>query len=225
MLNNDGFRISYVISTILIAIVLVFLGFTDNKTEEPISVYNVYLEGKIIGIVKSKDSFEKYINDKEDKIKKKYGVDKVYMPNGVVIKKMVTYDKNIDSNKDVYNRIIKLKQFTIKGTVITIRDKDEKEKKEKKLYVLNKEIFDDALEELIKSFVDNEQYKDYKESTQKEIVDTGNIIKNVDISEKITYKNTYVSIDNKIYTKKSDVAQYLLYGTNKKQKSYVVKMY
>ena len=61
------------------------------------------------------------------------------------------------------------------------------------------------------------------ESTQKEIVDTGNIIKNIDISEKITYKNTNISIDNKIYTKKSDVAQYLLYGTNKKQKSYIVK--
>ena len=222
MLNN-GFRVSYIISTLLITIFLILFGITKNVNNEPITVYNVYLKGKIIGVVKDKNSFENYINDKENVIKKKYGVDKVYMPNGVVIKKMMTYDKNIDSNAVVYNKIIKLKQFTIKGTVITIKNKVDKNVKDKKIYVLNKEIFDEALEELIKSFVDNDQYKSYMESTQKEIVDTGNIIKNIDISEKITYKNTYISIDKKIYTKKSDVAQYLLYGTNKKQKSYIVK--
>ena len=222
MLNNS-FRISYIISTLLIAIILVVLGFTHFDNKEPISVYNVYLKGKIIGVVKDKDSFENYINKKENAIKKKYGVDKVYMPNGVVIKKMLTYDKNIDSNNEVYEKIIKLKQFTVKGTVITIKEKDEKKKKNKKVYVLNKEIFDNALEELIKSFVNNDDYKDYMNSTQKEIVDTGSIIKNIDIDEKITYKNTYISIDKKIYTKKDDLAQYLLYGTNKKQKSYIVK--
>ena len=222
MLNNS-FRISYIISTLLIAIILFFLGFTNYHSNEPISVYNVYLKGRIIGVVKDKDSFENYINNKENSIKKKYGVDKVYMPNGVVVKKMITYDNNIDSNEEVYKKIIKLKQFTIKGTVVTINYPNDKTKKPLNLYVLNKEIFDSSLEELIKSFVDSEKYKNYMESTQKEIVDTGDIIKNIDISEKITYRNTYVSIDNYIYTKKSDLAQFLLYGTNEKQKSYVVK--
>ena len=222
-MSRNSFRISYVISTILITGFVVFFGINKTVNNEPISVYNVYLKGKIIGVVRDKDSFENYINDKERIIKRKYGVDKVYMPNGIVIKKMVTYDNNVDSNDTVYNKIIKLKQFTIKGTIITIKDKNDKKKKVRKIYVLNKSIFDDALEELIKSFVDNDQYKNYMESTQKEIVDTGSIIKNIDVNEKITYKNTNISIDNKIFIKKNDLAQYLLYGTNKKQKSYIVK--
>ena len=220
---SKNLRISYVISTLLIVAILVFLGFKHNVNAEPINVYNVYLNGKVIGVVGDKTSFEDYINMKEKAIKNKYGVDKVYMPNGVVIKKMATYDKNVDSNEKVYKKIIDLKQFTIKGTVITISDRNDDKKKPNKIYVLNKKIFDDALEELIKSFVDNDAYKDYMDSSQKEIVDTGSIIKNIDVSEKITYRDTYISIDNNIYTKKSDVAQYLLYGTNEKQKSYKVK--
>lgn len=220
---NDGFRISYAISTVLIVIILVFLGFTHNINSEPMNVYNVYLDGKIIGVVKDKNEFENYINRKENAIMKKYGVDKVYMPNGVIIKKMTTYDKRVDSNHKVYKKIIALKQFTIKGTVITIKDKDNKKEKPKKIYVLNKSIFDEALEELIKSFVNGDDYKSYMDSSQKEIVDTGSIIKNIDVDEKITYKNAYISIDKNIYTKKSDLAQYLLFGTNEKQKSYRVK--
>lgn len=48
------------------------------------------------------------------------------MPNGVVIKKVITYDNNIESNEKIYNKLTKVKQFTIKGTVITINSKDKK---------------------------------------------------------------------------------------------------
>lgn len=194
------------------------------QEDNPVSVYNVYLDGDIIGTIKDKDSFEKFINNKEKAIMSKYGVDKVYMPNGVVIKRVVTYDRDIDSNADVYNKIIDLKQFTIKGTVVTINKKDaDEDNKPKKIYVLNKEIFDDALSELIKSFVDDEKYEAYMSSSQKEIVDTGSVIKNIDIDEKITYKNSYISIDKNIFTNSSTLAQYLLYGTNKKQNTYIVR--
>ena len=194
------------------------------QEDNPVSVYNVYLDGDIIGTIKDKDSFEKFINNKEKAIMSKYGVDKVYMPNGVVIKRVVTYDKDIDSNAEVYNKIIDLKQFTIKGTVVTINKKDaDEDNKPKKIYVLNKEIFDDALSELIKSFVDDEKYEAYMSSSQKEIVDTGSVIKNIDIDEKITYKNSYISIDKNIFTNSSTLAQYLLYGTNKKQNTYIVR--
>lgn len=218
---NSKFKLSYFISIILIVIILFGLGFTYRNSNYPIDVYNVYLDGDVIGTVEDKDSFEKFINEKEKNIKKKYDVNKVYMPNGVTIKKVVTYDKNIQTNEEIYNKIIDLKQFTIKGTVITISKDDDS--KPKKIYVLNKQIFDDALSELIKSFVDDEQYKSYMESSQKKIVDTGNVIKNIDVDEKITYKNSHISIDKNIFTNSTKLAQYLLYGTNKKQNTYIVR--
>lgn len=221
MLNN-GFKISYYISILLILVLVVALGFTHNNNSNPKTVYNVYLDGNIIGTIEDKNSFEEYINKKENTIKRKYGVNKVYMPNGVVIKKVITYDNNIESNEKIYNKLTKVKQFTIKGTVITINSKDKKSKP-KKIYTLSKKIFDDALESLVKSFVDKDDYNNYMNNSQKKITDTGNIIKNIDIDEKITYKNSYISIDEDIYTKSSTLAKYMLYGTTKKQNTYIVQ--
>lgn len=220
---NKQFRLSYVIVVILIGVLVFGLGFTSNREKVPTKVYQVYIDGEIIGTVRSDKSFDSYINDKEESIKKKYGVNKVYMPNGVTIKGVTTYNSKIDSNEDVYKRIVKLKQFTIKGTVITLNKRDDKEYKPKKIYTLNKGIFDDAVVELIRSFTDDEAYTAYMNDSQKEIVDTGNIIRNIDIAEDITYKTEYMSIDNDIFTTSSDLAKYLLYGTLDKQDEYVVQ--
>lgn len=213
---------SYVISVVLLCLLLFGLGFTSNKRNVPQDVYQVYMDGEVIGVVSSLDKFENFINVKEDAIKKKYGVNKVYMPNGVDIKKVTTYSDAVSSNEEVYRKLISKKQFTIKGTVITIKYTD-KEKKDKKIYALSKEVFDDALDELIKSFVDDKEYEAYMAGTQKEIVDTGSIIQDIDISEEITYKTSYISIDHEIFTEASELARYLLYGTLEKQSTYIVQ--
>ena len=140
-----------------------------------------------------------------------------------MIKEVTTYNNNIDEYEEVYKRIVKKKQFTIKGVAITIKNKGEKNVKPKYIYVLKKQIFDDAINQLIKSFVNEDDYKSYMESTQKEIVDTGTIIKDISIDEDITYKSSYLSIDKEIFTDSSTLAKYLLYGTTKKQSTYQVQ--
>ncbi len=222
-LQNKDFRISYMIVIILVSLLIFGLGFTKYNTSPPKERYKVYIDGEIIGTIESKTAFENYINQKEETIKKKYGVNKVYMPNGVKIKKVTTYDSNVDTNEEVYQKIVKRKQFTIKGTIITIKNENIKDYETKYIYTLNKQIFDDAVTELIKSFVEDKEYDDYMNGNQKEVVDTGSIIQSIDISEDITYKTSYLSIDKDIFTDSSTLAKYLLYGTNEKQSTYIVK--
>ena len=222
-MRNKQFRLSYVIVIVLIGVLVFGLGFTSYSRMVPKDVYQVYIDGQVIGIVEDDEEFDEYINKQEEAIKKKYGVDKVYMPNGVVVKTVTTYNTKINSNEEVYQRIVKLKQFTIKGTVITIKNEEQEDYQTKYIYTLDKAIFDEAIDELIRSFVDEEQYEAYMASEQKEIVDTGNIIKDVDIQEDITYKSAYISIDEEIFTEASELAKYLLYGTISKQSTYVVK--
>ncbi len=217
------FRISYFIVIILIGILVFCLGFTSYQNKTPHQVYQVYIDGEIVGTVSDKEEFETFINEQEEAIKKKYGVNHVYMPNGVIIKKVTTYDNHIDTNLSVYQKIVKLKQFTIKGTVITIQNKDTEENDVKYIYTLNKEIFDNAVIELIKSFVDDDEYEDYMNSTQQEIVDTGSVIRDIDIEEDITYKTSYISIDENIFIDSSSLAKYLLYGTLEEQSTYIVQ--
>lgn len=222
-MQNKQFRLSYVIVIILIGVLVFGLGFTKYSRRVPKEVYRVYIDGQVIGSVEDEEEFDKYINKKEEAIKKKYGVDKVYMPNGVVIKAVTSYNAKVDSNEEIYEKIVDLKQFTIMGTVITINNNEQEGYQTKYIYTLNKDIFDEAIDELIRSFVNIEQYEDYLLSQQAEIVDTGNIIKDVDIQEDITYKNAYISIDEDIFISSNELAKYLLYGTTDKQSTYIVK--
>ena len=251
-MQNEHFRISYIIVIIIVGVLTFGLGFASFSSLTPLEVYKVYIDGKLVGTIASKEEFDEYINQQDEAIKQKYGVDKVYVPNGVIVKKVVTYDNNVDSNEEVYNKIIKLKQFTIKGTIITIQKNDEEfatgkvsdelfeigsnsledavsssDDKDNSndiyIYVINKDIFDEAIVKLIKSFVSEDEYNKYMNSEQVEIVDTGSVIKDIDIYEDVFYRTGYISIDEDIFTNTEDLAKYLLYGTLDDQETYIVK--
>ena len=84
-------------------------------------------------------------------------------------------------------------------------------------------MFDEAIVDIIKAFIKEEEYQAFMTSSQKQIVDTGEIIEDVYIKENITYKEDYISTDEKIYTSKDELTKYLLYGTNDEQETYIVK--
>lgn len=220
---NKQFRLSYIVVIILIGVLVFGLGFTSYQRRVPSKVYQVYIDGEIIGTVVSEKDFDDYINQKEETIKKKYNVDKVYMPKGVTVKAVTTYNNEVDTNEEVYQRIVQQKQFTIKGTIITIKNKEIENYETQYIYTLNKEIFDEAVVQLIRSFVEDDEYDNYMNGTQVEIVDTGQVIQNIDIDEDVTYKTAYISIDEDIFTNSSDLAKYLLYGTLDEQSTYVVQ--
>lgn len=117
-----------IIFVVLISILSIFLlGFklTENKT--PKEQYVIYLEGKKIGVVKSKEEFDNYINIQEEKLKNKYQVDKIYTPKGVEIKKVVTYNNKFNTNEEIYNMLVKQQSFTIKGIIVEIEKENTSE--------------------------------------------------------------------------------------------------
>lgn len=224
MLQSNKINISIVIGAVLLSILIVILTFTRQLNNDPITVYTVYLDGKNIGTIASKDDFEDFVNTKEQQLKQKYNVDTVYTPNGVEIKKNVTYNPNIKSDEEIYNKIISDKNFTVHGYLITITSIDEEGNKNSiNINVLNKEIFDTAVENTIKAFVDEEQYQKFIEGTQEEVKDSGSMIENIDLLEEVTYKEMLISTEEKIFTDADELSKYLLYGTLDDQQTYTVK--
>ena len=227
MKSKWSFSIVFVVAISILSIFLLGSKLTENKT--PIEVYAVYLSGQKIGTVKSKDEFNEYINKQEEKLKAKYGVDKIYTPKGVEIKKIITYNNECNTNEEIYNELVDKQNFTIKGIIIEIEkeltNEDNQEEKTETLTinVINKEMFDEAIVDIIKAFVDNEEYTKFMNSTQEEITDTGEIIEDIYIKENITYKEGYISTDEEIFTEKAALTKYLLYGTNEEQATYIVK--
>lgn len=207
------------------------LGFNYKNLSEPNAFYQVYLDDKVIGVIKSKKSLERYINQEGSQIKRKYGVETVYAPEGLEIKKITTYDKKVDSVRSIYNKIKEARPFTIKGYQVTIRQtvtsaekENETEEKINKYYVLSEEIFRQAAEATVKIFVGEEQYEAYKNNLQTPIDTTGNIITDVYIDGDKTIKETKIPVTEEIYTSSEDLTHDLVFGKNSSTNKYIVQV-
>ncbi|MDO5011750.1 MAG: hypothetical protein Q4E31_13060, partial [Intestinibacter bartlettii] len=172
------------ISLVISLIIIVFIGINNSNSDSYITkeVYNVYLDGKLIGSIKSKKSLENYINKEQSNLKKEYGVKKIYVPNGIDIEKCLTHNPKVVSEKKIYKKIKEKKGFTIKGYVVTITDS---KGKELKINTLKKNLFDKSVNKVIKNFVDSKSLEDYKNNSQKEIETTGSIIEKIYIGQNV----------------------------------------
>lgn len=144
---------------------------------------------------------------------------KIYTPNGIEIKKVLTYEPSTVSTGEMYKKIISKKNCTIPGYKFTIKKEDGSEKV---VYVTNSDIFSDSIDVMASIFVGDTRYKKYKDDNQEEIEGTGEVINNVYVAEDITYKAVNISTDEKIYTDSTELAQFLLYGDNHEESTVVV---
>lgn len=291
------------IIVILMCSAVFFLGFTDNSQRQPIDLYQVYLDGELLGVIESKDELEDYINNQGNIIKenvkemqkkleiidtldeilasinieelndisklekaqylinhkselnisdikidsiesyvkdelnklslsdieemRKYvseneiylSAETVYTPNGIVVKKIKTFKDNIVSIPEMYLEIISREACTIPGYKFTLKDSDDKEKV---IYVTDKEIFSEAVDTMASIFIGEKEYAKYKDGIKDTISTTGSVIEKVYIEEDITYKAVNIDTTEKIYTNKSDLAKYLLYGSDYTEEKIIV---
>lgn len=214
-----------VITTFLVLIVLGLfaLNYIGNKfILRADSIYEVYLNGHVIGFIENDEELYKLINEKQKEIIKKYNVDNVYPPSGFKIVKTNSYNVEVSSVDDIYNRIAKLDSFTIEGYVIKVTPPEDAEKPFN-IYVLDRQIFEDSMKNFVLAFIDEATYKSYIEKTQPKIETTGKIIDQMYFEENITIKKTYIDVNEKIYTNTKDLSRFLLFGSNSKPLTYTVK--
>ena len=110
-------------AALVVGLTITHLVLNDNKARE---VYDVYLDGELMGTIKSKKKLEKYIDSEQTDLKREYGVKKVYIPNGIDIQKVIKYDAKLVSEKEIYKEIKSKKSFSIKGYIVTISPKKQK---------------------------------------------------------------------------------------------------
>ena len=213
--------IAFLITTVL-SVLVFFIGAQNETLAAPVSVFQVYLNGKVIGYLDSKDAFLNLVDKKQESIKEKYGVDKVYPPAGLKIEKIATYESDIKTPEEIYSIIENTNPFTIDGYIIKIKYKDEK-KDPVYIKVIRKDDFEKAFYNTMAAFVGSDALNAYKNNTQPEIKETGSKIKSIYWDENITIKEAYISAEEDIFTNTDELSKYLLFGTTKKQKSYVVQ--
>lgn len=224
----------FIVLGLIISGALIFLV-TKYDFQNPKEVYTVYLEGKELGKINSKEELENYIDQEQEDLKTEYDVDKVYAPESLDIEKEITYDRKISTANEIYDEIKDQTSFTINGYEITIQevaektsDSDQNNKTDEELgsqtiYVIDKSVFEDAVDNFVKAFVSEEDYEAFKNNTQSEIEETGSLIENIYIDNEITIKKGKIPADEYIYTDVNELSKYLIFGTLEEQKTYKVK--
>lgn len=208
-----------IIFVILISAITIYLGFGYKTGENPNSIYKVYLNNEVIGYIRSKSQLENYIDKKNNVYKRKYNVNKIYAPSGLEIKKISTYNKKINSVRSIYDKISKKANFTILGYKFQIKN----ENKNNIIYTTKENIFSKSVENTIKTFVGEEDYKSYKSKIKKAIETTGSKIENIYVDDTITIKEEKIPVNEKIYIDETELSKYLLFGTTDDQGKYIVK--
>lgn len=217
---------------LLVGVLLFFTGMDTREVGSPVEAYQVYLNGEKLGLISSEDELLNLIDKTQSNIREQYHVDKVYPPEGLDIKKIYTFNDNIESVDKIYKKIEEAEPFTIEGyTVSIIYTKDRivndveviKAGKPVYLYLMDKKIINDALYKTAEAFIGKDNLKKYDDQIQEEITDTGSIITSVFFDETITIKKDLISTSAKIFEDADELSRYLLYGTLDKQNTYVVK--
>lgn len=232
-MNNVKFIIFIFIAFVLSS-VLMITNTKANSFYGAVQAYRVYLNGESLGLIKSEEELNDFIDNEQQDLKEKYKVDKVYAPQGLEIKKEMTYSNLVEDTKDIYEKIKDKESFTIDGYEILITKKDIESNTDKSgdeetyteqtiIYVLDDKVFKNAVTTVVKSFVNEEQYNKFLENNQEEIVTTGVIIENVYIEDDFVIKKTLVPTDRVIFTDEVSLTGYLLFGTTEKQTTYTVK--
>ena len=214
-------KIKNSLTLVFLLFVIIFMGgFSKTLDITPQKRYIVYLDGEKLGIIANKEEILNIIDTKQEKIKKQFGVDKVYPPDGLKIIPYMTYNEEVVDPQEIYKAIEKKSDFTIKGYVLSITP-DEGDIK--RINVLKRDIIEEALTNAVEAFIPEQQFVAYINDSQVEIKDTGKTIENIYFKEKITVKESFISVKDLIITNKDDLTKYLLFGTLKKQSEYEVK--
>lgn len=213
---------------LILSSIVFLLGFNTKTNLEPKYLYQVYLDDQVLGVIESKNELEEYIDSQGSTLKEKYNVDKVYAPEGLEIRRIITYDNHVDKVEDVYEKLSELKPFTISGYQFTIKKEVETTDGETVtqntvIYVTDASIFETAIQNTIISFIGEDVYKAYKEGTQVAIKDTGLTYNDIYIDNDITKKQTNISVNEKIYIDSEELSQYILFSTNENKSQYIVK--
>lgn len=214
--------ITFIICLIVICIYIIVnhYSYMINKIDK---VYNVYLNGEIIGVIDNKEQLYNLIDEKQQGIKDKYNVNNVYPPNTLKVFDKYSYNNNLDSVENIYNKIEDGDAFAIFGYEVKVTSNTEENKKDFSIYVLDKQIFYDALKKFIFSFIGEKDYNNYINGVTNELDGLGILYKDMSILENIVIREKYISTNNKIYDNSDELAQELLFGFNYEEKTYVIK--
>jgi murein DD-endopeptidase MepM/ murein hydrolase activator NlpD len=180
------------------------------------TVYRVYAEGELVGTLSRKSYLDSFLKKTyQDEYEETYPDSELQVGQDVSIVTEQTFRRYENMDAEICAYLKRSGMFSLKVTTVSLADDTDVYDR---IYVLNKKVFTDALDDFLCLFVSEDELSELKKGTEKsELNSYGSQTVSLKIEQKISYGTGYAPVDE-IYTEADDVFDYLCYGRNTTKK-------
>jgi murein DD-endopeptidase MepM/ murein hydrolase activator NlpD len=181
--------------------VALMVGF-DNEFIEMEENYQVYINGEVVGIIKSSDQLTTYMENKVTELEELYQTN-LKQPENIKIQKILTITNSYLDDQELIELIDQKAEFLIKSYDLFIDGR-------LCLSAISKDHIDKSIENILITFSGEKNYKDIIELNV-ETDDYGVYLKEAYLNNTIEVKETYNRL-NDVLISIDEVSEHLLYG-------------
>ncbi len=187
------------------------------------TISKIYDSGKLIGVISDYNYIDSRLKEVyKEKYEVQYPNSDIDIGQDVYISDELSYYEYENVDEAIFNYINERDLFTISSVAIEFSNNNNVYDI---IYVSDRKLFDDALNEYLKYFVDEESLlKIQNNQTVEAISGFGNRVVDIEILQNISNKIAYTKPEN-IKTTKEEVLEYLKYGKNTERQYYKVVQY
>lgn len=182
--------------------------------------YELFKDGKLIGIFRSKEVLKKHLKDiYETRYKQEYPHSSCHLGRGYYLLERKSYELFSDADQQIINYLDHENQYMIQVKAICFEKNGQEYAK---IFVKNNEIYENALRQFLSLFIDKSSLKRIQNNQDIKLNHYGHTVTNLVIQEKIRTYRTF-AFESEIKKTQKDVFEYLCYGDNKAREYYTVK--
>lgn len=203
------------------------IGLFDQKvtyvSSEERTVHKLYAEGKLVGVLRNPEKLESHLKSVyENRYEEKYPGSALQLGRDVYITDEMSYFEYNDCDEKILNWLDETSSYSLEATEITFT-KDQEVTGQ--LFVLDKDMYLDALTEYLSLFIPKEAMAEINRGNVSTNMTTfGTKETGVSIAETISTTDCYAE-PTEIKTTKDEILEYLKYGDNTEKEYYTVKKY
>lgn len=189
----------------------------------PVTVYPVYEDGEMIGILSDENKLKRYLKSVyKTQFAQDYPGSSVSLGRNMYMVETESWFTYTNADDEILAYIGNNQLFTLEATAVSFSDEDGVYSR---IYVTNEDLYQEALNEYILYFISSQSLASLRSGDLiSQLTSFGSQETGISISQKIATTREYASVDE-ILSTKEDILEYLKYGSNKEREYYTVQKY
>ena len=189
----------------------------------PHEINKLYSNGQLVGVLTDKSKLTDFLKDTYNTYyKNDFPNSSCQLGKDVYVASEQSYFTYEDIDSQLFQYLTDNELFTVKATGVEFSDSNGVYAE---IYVQNEQIYEDAMQEYLKLFIDADELATLSSGQQTaELKTYGSRAVGISIDQTITTKEAYAS-PSEIKTTQNQVLEYLEYGDNTEKSYYTVEKY